>query len=81
MSDSESDSGSQLWEVLDIVGQRTSASGIVEVLVMWKASWIPKHNLAPGQVLANWNDTLKTRQDVLIESQFCPKVESKRVRK
>lgn len=74
MTDSESDGGmqfTQLWEVLDILGQRSGSNGIVEVLVMWKASWIPKSNLQPGTALANWDDTRKTRQDVLIDSELC----------
>ena len=75
MSDSESDSGLPLWEVLDILGQRT-ANGKTEVLVMWKASWIPKTDLAPGHVLQNWCDTLKTRQDVLLDSHLCLKLDA-----
>ena len=75
MSDSESDSVNPLWEVLDILGQRT-ANGKTEVLVVWKASWIAKTDLAPGPVLTNWCDTLKTRQDVLLDSNLCLKLDA-----
>ena len=73
MTDSGSDSEQQLWEVLDILGQRTGADGKAEVLVMWKATWIPRSELAPGPMLRAWVDTPKTRQDVLIDTQFCAK--------
>jgi len=74
MADSESsasDSFPQMWEVLDILGQRTGKDGQAEVLVIWKATWIPRSELADGPMLRAWLSTTKSRQDVLIDAQLC----------
>ena len=42
------------WVVQDILAERTSVSGDNEVLVVWKASWIPVANLRDGPVLRAW---------------------------
>ena len=48
------------WVVQDILAERTSVSGDNEVLVVWKASWIPVTNLqGQGPVLRNWRRTPK----------------------
>ena len=36
-----------LWEVAEILAERTSMGGEKELFVVWKTSWIPKKNLMP----------------------------------
>ena len=46
------DSDGHLWDVAEILAERTTVSGDLEVLVVWKTSWIPKVNMiADGPVL------------------------------
>ena len=45
------------WVVQDILAERTSVTGDNEVLVVWKASWIPVTNLKDGPVLRAWRQT------------------------
>ena len=72
MSDSDSkQSTPPLWEVLEILGQRTGPTGYDEVLVAWKASWIPLDCVEPGPVLTTWSAVVKTRQVVLLDSDIC----------
>jgi hypothetical protein len=41
-----------IWDVQDILAERTTLQGESEVLVVWKASWIPKSNvMADGPVM------------------------------
>jgi hypothetical protein len=56
-SDSSSDGG--MWDVADILAERTSVSGENEVLVVWKPSWIPISNLSDGPVLEQYSDSYK----------------------
>jgi hypothetical protein len=52
-----SDSPDAHWVVQDILAERTSVTGDNEVLVVWKASWIPVTNLRDGPVLRAWKQT------------------------
>jgi hypothetical protein len=46
------DSDGHLWDVAEILAERTTVSGDLELLVVWKTSWIPKANMiADGPVL------------------------------
>ena len=45
------------WVVQDILAERTTVTGENEVLVIWKASWIPVANLRDGPVLRAWRLT------------------------
>ncbi len=41
-----------MWDVQEILAERTSITGTNEVLVVWKTSWIPKANMiADGPVM------------------------------
>ena len=58
--DSSSDSSQSPddhWVVQDILAERTTVTGENEVLVIWKASWIPVANLRDGPVLRAWRLT------------------------
>jgi len=49
-----------IWDVQEILAERTSVSGENEVLVVWKTSWIPVSNLiADGPVLQQFQGTPK----------------------
>ena len=49
-----------IWDVQEILAERTSVSGENEVLVVWKTSWIPVSNLiADGPVLQQFQSTPK----------------------
>jgi hypothetical protein len=51
-STSSVDSDGHLWDVAEILAERTTVSGELELLVVWKTSWIPKANMiADGPVL------------------------------
>ncbi len=51
---------SEQWVVQDILAERSSATGGNEVLVVWKASWIPVANLEKsGDVWHTWKRTRK----------------------
>jgi hypothetical protein len=50
-----------MWDVLDILAQRTDVRGNSEVLVVWKPSWIPTENLVDGSVSRNWLQLPKCR--------------------
>lgn len=59
-SPSSQSSNAQLWDVQEILAERTSISGEREVLVVWKCSWIPKSNLMEdGPVLRRYNESRK----------------------
>lgn len=71
--DSNSSEG-QLWDVQEILAERFSASGGKELLVVWKASWIPHHCMvADGPVMRHFTrlkkisfvDTTETMRVVL----------------
>ena len=57
---SSSDSG-QLWDVQEILAERTSISGDNELLVVWKTGWVPKNNVKPGPVLQRFRAAPKFR--------------------
>ena len=51
-STSSVESDGHLWDVAEILAERTTVSGDLELLVVWKTSWIPKANMiADGPVL------------------------------
>ena len=57
---SSSPSASYIWDVQEILAERTTSSGEHELLVVWKASWIPKHNMiADGPVMRRFEATPK----------------------
>lgn len=53
---SVSSSEGVMWDVAEILAERTSVSGENEVLVVWKPSWIPISNLqSDGPVLQQFS--------------------------
>jgi hypothetical protein len=56
---SDSSSDGEMWDVAEILAERTSVSGENEVLVLWKPSWIPKSNLSEGPILELYSDSYK----------------------
>ncbi len=50
-SASSSSAGGKLWDVQEILAERTSISGDNELLVVWKTCWVPKINVMTGPVL------------------------------
>lgn len=51
-SSSPSPTSGCIWDVQDILAERTTLQGDSELLVVWKASWIPKSNMeADGPML------------------------------
>ncbi len=53
-------SNSCLWDVQEILAERTSVLGDPEYLVVWKTSWIPKSGMmADGPILRNFEATRK----------------------
>ena len=51
-STSSVDSDGHLWDVAEILAERTTISGDLELLGVWKTSWIPEANMiADGPVL------------------------------
>jgi hypothetical protein len=61
-SPQSSDSDSYLWEVAEILAERTSIGGEEELLIVWKTSWVPKKNLmADGPVMRQFNKSRKCK--------------------
>jgi hypothetical protein len=57
---SNSSNDGYIWDVQEILAERTSVSGENEVLVVWKTSWIPVSNLiADGPVIRRFQATPK----------------------
>ena len=57
---SENPNGGDIWEVQEILAERTTRTGENEMLVVWKTSWIPVSNLhANGPVIRHWNEARK----------------------
>ena len=57
---SENPNGGDIWEVQEILAERTTRTGENEMLVVWKTSWIPVSNLhANGPVIRRWNEERK----------------------
>jgi len=60
---SQSAPDGHLWEVQEIIAERTTGSGENEFLVVWKTSWIPKRDMMPyghlSHVMRRWNKTTK----------------------
>ena len=53
-------SDSYLWDVQEILAERTSILGDPEYLVVWKTSWIPKSGMmADGPILRKFEATRK----------------------
>jgi hypothetical protein len=51
-SPSPSPSAGNIWDVQEILAERTTSSGDQELLVVWKTSWIPKSDmLADGPAM------------------------------
>jgi hypothetical protein len=63
-SESEHDSDGCLWDVQEVLAERSSISGENELLVVWKPSWIPKSNMMPdGPVMKRFRGERKWRFD------------------
>jgi hypothetical protein len=60
---SSSSEGVQLWDVQEILAERTSISGDNELLVVWKTGWVPKDNVKPGPELERFRSATKFRFD------------------
>ena len=59
-SPASSDSAGYIWQVQEILAERTSMGGQKELLVVWKTSWIPKENLmSDGPVMRQFTETRK----------------------
>ncbi len=59
-SPSASSSNGDVWDVQDILAERTSVSGESELLVAWKPSWIPISNMhKDGPVMKKFIDAPK----------------------
>jgi len=56
---SEASDQSPLWDVQEILAERSSATGANEVLVVWKTCWIPLANVQAGYVKEAWEQTRK----------------------
>jgi hypothetical protein len=49
-----------MWDVQEILAERTSVSGERELLVIWKTTWIPKRNMIPdGPIMRRFNEARK----------------------
>ncbi len=59
--ESTSNDSANLWDVQDILAERTSATtGRAELLVVWKPSWIPKSNMnRDGPVMRRFTEAYK----------------------
>jgi len=56
------DSDGYLWEVAEILAERTSIGGEVELLVVWKTSWVPKKDLmADGPIMRQFKESRKCK--------------------
>jgi hypothetical protein len=52
----------ELWDVAEILAQRTSVTGDNELLVVWKSSWIPISNMqADGPVMRMFRNAPKCK--------------------
>ena len=49
-----SNSESDLWEVQEILAERTSITGDNELLVVWKTCWVPHDTVKPGPELVRF---------------------------
>ena len=49
--------GEPLWDVQDILAERSSLTGENEVLVVWKPSWEPVSNVKRGPAMMRFRDT------------------------
>lgn len=60
LSSSRDSHDSHLWDVQEILAERTSITGENELLVVWKTSWIPCSNMiADGPVMTRFRDSPK----------------------
>jgi hypothetical protein len=59
--ESTANDSAYLWDVQDILAERTSATtGRAELLVVWKPSWIPKSNMIrDGPVMRRFTEAYK----------------------
>jgi hypothetical protein len=58
-SPAPSSSNACIWDVQDILAERTSVTGENEYLVVWKPSWIPVSNMADGPVMHRYESIPK----------------------
>jgi hypothetical protein len=59
---SEPDSLNPLWDVQEILAERSSVVAGKELLVVWKTSWIPKRNMiSDGPVMRKWIESRKSK--------------------
>ena len=58
----EGSSEAHLWDVQEILAERTAISGEKELLVVWKTSWIPAKNMiADGPVMRRFSEAAKCK--------------------
>jgi hypothetical protein len=48
-----------MWDVQDILAERTSVTGDDELLVVWKPSWVAVSNVKPGPELRRFRSLPK----------------------
>jgi hypothetical protein len=61
-SPQSTDSDGYLWEVAEILAERTSIGGEKELLVVWKTSWVPKKSMmADGPVMRQFEEYRKCK--------------------
>lgn len=59
-AESDNPNGGDIWDVQEILAERTTRTGENEVLVVWKTSWIPVTKLHEnGPVIRRWNEARK----------------------
>lgn len=52
----------EMWDVQEILAERTSVTGEGELLVVWKTSWIPISNMhSDGPIMRKFRDAAKLK--------------------
>ena len=51
---SSNDDAEKMWEVSEILAERQAAAGATELLVTWKATWVPVEQVSSGPVKEAW---------------------------
>jgi hypothetical protein len=59
VSDASSSAAGGMWEVQDILAQRQSLTGEIELLVVWRSTWIAADQVIDGPVLRHWRAASK----------------------
>jgi hypothetical protein len=60
-SSASDDSNDSMWGVQEILAERKTLFGEVELLVVWKVSWIPKGNVPDGPVMQAFDEARKCK--------------------